>query len=336
MKKHCFYTSFNKAYASQALLLAKSLRHHHGDKINIQALIVDEVSLEDRQFFSAFDEILFAKNLNIPNFEHWIYGLDIVEAATAVKPFGLCHLLREFHHVTYLDPDILVYSTLDELFTNHIKWDVALTPHQIMPQQERWVIEATELESLRFGIYNLGFLSVRATANGKKVANWWRDRCYDYCISEPERGLFTDQKMFDAVPAMFDGVHILRHPGYNVATWNIRERDVNLVNDQAIVNGQPLRFCHFTKATHIGNDALERMVGQDTLFEELFYAYVAELSQQNKTMEFMDTKWFYGYYKNGQAIEKPDRNKFRSMRDKRFEYRNPFEGGSEWVLSDAI
>jgi hypothetical protein len=322
-KKHCFYTSFNKAYAGQAMMLAESLRKYHGDDSEICALLIDDLSESEIDYFKNFDRIILAKNLNIPNFQSWIFGLDIVEAATAVKPFLMCNLLEEFSQVTYLDPDVFVYSHLHEIFDPKVDWDVTLTPHQVAHQSEPWVVLSTEMESLRFGVFNLGFLSIRATANGKSIARWWQDRCYDYCIAEPERGLFTDQKIFDLAPALFSGIHILRHPGFNVATWNIRGRHVEFGNLQISVNGFPLRFCHFTKATHIGGYALERMISENNIFDELFYSYVAKLQAKNIMLRDLSKRWIYGFYNNGNPIDPKTRKNFRN-RQNRFLIENPF------------
>ena len=34
-------------------------------------------------------------------------------------------------------------------------------------------------------------------------------------------GVYTDQRWCDLVPALFDGVKVLRDPGLNVASWNL-------------------------------------------------------------------------------------------------------------------
>jgi len=322
--KHCFYTSFNKAYAAQALLLASSLRRVYGDEAYLVALLIDQVEDEDLAYFEEFDEILFAEDLDIPHFRSWIFGHTIVEAATAVKPFALRQLLGRFSQVTYLDPDIYVYSRLDEVTARGGQWDSMLTPHQISPQTEEWVTQATELESLRYGVYNLGFLSVRATGDGNRVANWWADRCYLHCTTNTERGLFTDQKLFDLAPALFSGVRVLRHPGYNVATWNVRERTITLDERGLLANGLPLRFCHFTKATHIGASALERMVEGKNMFTELFHAYLALLRQKNHELSELSRNWAYGNYENGADILDETRQAFRACKDRRWQVKDPF------------
>jgi len=323
-KSHCFFTSFNKAYAAQALLLAESIRRYHGPDHKIYALLVDELTEEESHYLRAFDKVICASELNIPNFKNWIFGLSIVEAATAVKPFALCHLLDNYSQVTYLDPDTLVYSRLDEILDSPAKWDVALTPHQTTPQTERWLVEATELESLRFGVYNLGFLTVKSSTNGKLVAKWWKERCYDYCVSEPERGLFTDQKLFDLAPAIFSGIHVLRHRGYNVATWNLRERNLSFSNQKLTVDQFPLRFCHFTKASHIGAAALARMVSGDNFFIELFFSYVSQLLEKKERINGLSQSWSYGVFNDGSEISTELKIQFRRLRN-RLEYVDPFD-----------
>ena len=158
------------------------------------------------------------------------------------------------------------------------------------------------------------------------MASWWKDRCYFYCVSEPERGLFTDQRLFDAAPALFSGVRILRHPGYNVATWNINHRKVTFLDSELKVNGLPLRFCHFTKASHIGAHALQRMTLGDNYFEDLFYSYVAQLQYRKEALKIIESPWHYGFYSDGDAVEKSERVNHRE--DKKFYIKiDPFSIG---------
>ncbi|WP_430437718.1 hypothetical protein [Oceanibaculum nanhaiense] len=327
MKPHCFFTSFNKAYLPQALLLAESLRHVYGGKAILVAILVDELTAEDRPGFEAFSRTIEASALGIPNFHSWIFGLDVVEAATAVKPFALSALLREYQQVTYLDPDTYLFSPLAEIEAMDSAFDAVVTPHQIYPQREKWLVESTELESMRYGVFNLGFLSVRSSTGGREIADWWARRCYSYCVVDFPNGLFTDQKLFDLAPALFPGLRVLRHPGYNLATWNLRERRVAFSSSEGpTVDGQPLRFCHFTKASHIGNEAMERMISEESaFFQELFYSYVARLRGRRLQLSQMNADWAYGRYRGGPWIAGETRQAFRKLGEKRFAIENPFE-----------
>jgi len=69
-----------------------------------------------------------------------------------------------------------------------------------------------EICSLAHGTYNLGFLAIRNDTNGRRLAEWWNERLLEYCFDDKTNGIFVDQKWCDLVPAMFDGVMIVRDP----------------------------------------------------------------------------------------------------------------------------
>ena len=45
---------------------------------------------------------------------------------------------------------------------------------------------------------------------------------------------------------MFDGVGIVRHPGWNFARWNMDRRPASMVDGEIRVSGVPLVFMHFS------------------------------------------------------------------------------------------
>jgi hypothetical protein len=65
-------------------------------------------------------------------------------------------------------------------------------------------------------------------------------------MSSPERGLFVDQKWIDLVPGYVSDVHVLRHPGYNVAYWDLGARRISRNGGDVLVNGERLAFFHFS------------------------------------------------------------------------------------------
>ena len=102
--------------------------------------------------------------------------------------------------------------------------NLALTPHQTKPEQTLDAIIDNEVASLKHGIFNLGFIGVRNTAEGRRFADWWAERTYHLCRAEVENGLFTDQKWINFAPVFFDGVAIVKSSRHNVATWNLTTR----------------------------------------------------------------------------------------------------------------
>ncbi len=320
---HCIFTTFDKAYAAQAICMAESFKLHHGAEIKIIAVIVDVLTEQENNYFTVFDEIINPIDLHIPHFDSWIFGLNIFEAARAIKSFAFCYLLDRYSHVTYVDPDTICFSKLEEVLDLSYSWDLALTPHHIEPKKGRWLVEATEIKSLKFGVYNLGFLSIRATSNGKAIARWWCDRCYEYGVVDAKKGLYVDQKFFDLAPALFTGVHILRHDGYNVAFWNLTERTIKLSNNELTSNGLPLRFCHYSDAKSVGSLAIEFIRIKDSFFIELLYVYITKLKETDESLINFNNKWHYEFFDDGTKIPSDIKMKFRKLAD-RVKFVNPF------------
>ena len=133
------------------------------------------------------------------------FRYDVMELNTAVKPFVLAHLLfeRGIDRVLYLDPDILVLSTLDPVFRELDACSIVLTPHATRPYQD--AKQPDEISLLRTGAYNLGFIGVAKTEESRAMLNWWQERCREHCVVQPEDGLFVDQKWIDLVPGFHPG-----------------------------------------------------------------------------------------------------------------------------------
>jgi hypothetical protein len=244
------YTSCNRSYLPRAYLLAQTLREAHPDW-EIQALITDD-PLDDAEaaaFEAVFDRLVYAADLGFERFRSWIFKHDVVEACTAVKGRMLRRLLAaNYDRVVYFDPDIAVFHRLDTVVDCLETASVVLTPHQLAANDEAFAITDNELCSLRYGVFNLGFLAVANDAVGRDFADWWDGHLTRACYDEPALGIFTDQKYCDLVPSLFDRVAIVRDPGCNVASWNISRRSLAVTPDgDILVNGSLLKFYHFTK-----------------------------------------------------------------------------------------
>ncbi len=237
-------TIVGKNYLAQARVLSRSLRTHNPDA-KMVVLLIDEVDgyIDPRK--EPF-ELVKIDELSITDRPALCFKYSVLELATAVKPFLLEHIFHRFaaKKVIYLDPDIEVFNTLsplEELLDRH---SILLTPHTTAPLEED-DCTPTEVTFLQSGAYNLGFIGLADTMTTRRMLSWWQARCEKYCVSQPREGLFVDQKWVDLVPGLFGDVNIVRDPGYNVAYWNLHERQIALGSEPK-VNGQPLRFFHFS------------------------------------------------------------------------------------------
>lgn len=323
---HCF-TSFNFNYLAKARVLGATVKHHHPDWV-MHACICDH---EPEGFVfdlekEPFDRVTWAEDLDIPNLNAWIFGHDVVELCTAVKGTMLRMMLEEgAGKVVYLDPDIAVLGSLDPVAALLDYHDIVLTPHQVDPESHRVAIIDNEICSLKHGTYNLGFVAVANRAEGLRFAQWWEERLLGWCHEDYHKGIFVDQKWCDLAPGFFGSLHILRDPGYNVASWNISKRRVTAELDgRVLVNGSPIRFFHITKFGPVGDTMTQRYARDNTEVYELWAWYRLKIHRYEEP-KIPKGWWAYGNYANGERIQRKDRLRYRAQIGLKRLYPNPFD-----------
>lgn len=232
-------------YLPQAMALLESTRKMY-PAIDFYILITDAEAQNNFEPLLPTAHILTPEDLNI-EFE-WLTEMrsyyDAVEMATSLKPFLLETLLIEgVESVTFLDPDILLYSELSDGFDAARANGIALTPHRLTPSN---ILKDgyNELAFMQYGIFNLGYIAVGQA--GREMLKWWAERLRWYSTRFPNDVVFTDQKWINFVPALFD-FRVIKHFGYDIAPWNIDERPLTTRNGQYFAGGQPVVFVHFSQ-----------------------------------------------------------------------------------------
>jgi glycosyltransferase involved in cell wall biosynthesis/2-polyprenyl-3-methyl-5-hydroxy-6-metoxy-1,4-benzoquinol methylase len=230
-------------YLAHARVLAESFLRHHPDS-SFTVLVIDAAAFSGRP--EPFETLLPTQiGLEEREFQRMATIYDVLELATAVKPWLLRRLLADNGGVVaYFDPDIEVFASLDEISVLAEEHSIVLTPH-ITAAASRESNEFSEDAVLNAGVYNLGFIGVRAGDETQRFLDWWMERVARECLVEPQRGRFVDQRWVDFAPSLFD-VAILRDPTYNVAWWNLANRELSWTGERYEVNGKPLRFFHFS------------------------------------------------------------------------------------------
>ncbi|HEV7455252.1 MAG TPA: hypothetical protein VGN96_00630 [Roseococcus sp.] len=322
---HCF-TSASLAYADRALVLATSLRRQHPDWVLWLCLVdVPPPGFSMAALTAAFDHVVPAEDLPLPDPRAWLFGHDIVEACTAVKGAMLLHMQEQgAGRVVYLDPDIAVFAPLTGIAERLESADIVLTPHLLDPEPTLAGVLDHEIGALKHGIYNLGFIAVSARPEGQRFARWWADRLRLFCVDDIPGGLFTDQRWCDHVPAFFPSTHILRDPGCNVASWNLVNRPLSIGQDGVIrAAGAPLRFFHFTKFTSVGRPMLDRHAGADSALDEVMAWYATALAD-HAPAGLPAGWWAYGTHADGQPIPRAHRRAWRADAALRARVEDPF------------
>lgn len=232
-----------KNYLPLARVLGATFEEHHpGNRLRV--FVIDdprgEAAREDGLDHLTLDDI----GISPDEYLRMVGIYDVTELATAVKPWVLRALVRQgAPTAVYLDPDIAVFSPFEELPGLAAEHGIVLTPHVPTPLPDDGLYPEEE-SFLAAGVYNLGFIAVPAGAGD--FLDWWANYLRRECVNDVTRMHFVDQRWIDFVPGIFPHV-ILRHPGYNVAYWNLHGRRVSVAaGGEFLVNGEPLRFFHFS------------------------------------------------------------------------------------------
>ena len=191
-------------------------------------------------------ELLGIEALGIAALDAMVVQYSILELNTAIKPFVFSRLFTDAaaERVIYFDPDIQLFGSGAPLLAHLQQVDVVLTPHLTAPLSDDR--HPSDLSILQSGTYNLGFVALRRCDDTARLLAWWQARLERDCVVDIPRGLFTDQKWMDLVPGFCERTVVERHPGWNVAYWNLLHRRVESGPQGFTVNGEPLFFFHFS------------------------------------------------------------------------------------------
>ena len=287
-------------YLHFARTLAASYVAQHPEQAFFVLIVAD---LHDKTPFEvdpAFTPVLLSE-IGLADLRGEAMKYDILELNTNVKPTFMRHLLTRhgLDAIVYLDPDIFLYARLDPVFEALRTASAVLTPHMTAPVFDGH--SPSEQDLLYNGTYNLGFIAVSGSAEGRRLLEWWEARCLALGFSEGRTGLFVDQKWANLMPGLFEGVVISRDPGLNMAYWNLHERALEprsesrsqsrseplseLSGSQLQVRTAaselvPLRFFHFSGVDVEAEGELSRHTNRYTLdtrpdLQSLFAAYRA-------------------------------------------------------------
>ena len=247
-------------YLAQALTLGHSLEKTNPG-VAFRIYLVDSLfgreSIKEKIPFTLIE----IQDVPILDFDEMCLRYNQIELNTSVKPFIFDYILKSeplINQILYLDPDIMVFHPLDELFVKLVNCNIILTPHILTPSDISPHVPA-ERSFLSTGIFNLGFIGLKRSNTVEYFLAWWKDRMVDQGYCREEEHLFFDQKWINYVPAFFDGVHIEKGRGYNMASWNLHERIISEIDSKYVVNDiEPLVFYHFSGYSIVTPERISR------------------------------------------------------------------------------
>jgi hypothetical protein len=247
-RSYCCY--FDHRYLARGLTMIRSLRRHEPEaevwvlclnqaahrglsRLNepgVRLLALEEIEADD-------EALLRAKGDGRSLIEYYFtLTASLVRYVMSRAGAGI---------VTYLDSDLYFFTSPQPIYDEMGDASVLIIPHG-------FVAAMRHLE--RFGRYNVGWVSFRNDVSGKACLEWWRDRSNEWCsdVVDDAGGRYCEQRYLDRFAENFSGVHVLAHPGANLAPWNVAAHRLSLADGRVQVDGAPLLFFHFHGLKRIG------------------------------------------------------------------------------------
>lgn len=306
----CFVTIVSANYLAYASVLGRSIALH-APQASFVVLVVDRKTDEIARAVSRLQlDVRHVQDLPFADFETLAYKYDILELNTAVKPTFLKSMLREGHDkVVYLDPDIRLYADPAPVLDALDAAAVVVTPHAQRPALDGR--RPSDIDFLRNGTFNLGFIGVRAGDDTNAFLDWWEERCLNYGFNDIGFGTFVDQKWIDLAPCYFPFVGLLRHPGCNLAYWNLHAHVLEAGPTGCTVDGQPLVFFHFSGVRYDAPGSLSKhqnrhSVAAGSALATLLADYCAALAAAGHA-ELLRIPYGFGRLDDGTSISGPMR-----------------------------
>lgn len=313
-------------YLSKAFVLYDSFHAFH-ENDSFYLLVVDKK--DPKIVFPSGIKVLWVEDLGLEDWKRKAFNFDVIEFNTNVKPMMLLKLLESYDKVMYLDPDIEVFSPIDSVLDDLNTSAVVLTPHYVQPILDG--AKPDDIELLKFGAYNLGFVAVSNKPEAREFLSWWSKRCLEYGYYEPQSGLGVDQKWVVIAPSFFEKIKISFDLGLNVAFWNLHERHVDISSEGYFINSvTPLKFVHFSSFSSEQPELIAKKQSRFSLgsrkdFSKLCVEYAAKLKEKD-TIYFSEYKYTFDYFDDGSYISPALRRFYSLYKDTLFkDVVDPFE-----------
>lgn len=244
MKTRFFCTYFDHNYLPRAMVMLESLYEH-----NPHALVF--VLCLSSQCYDVMQKLAypFVRLISMHDFEAANPDLVAVRPTrslveyyftmTPCLPWHILHTGNGIDAITYLDADMMFFSSVEPIFEEAGDASVILTPHNFAPHL---------MDRVRYGVYNVSWMTFCATQQGMDCLSWYKGKCLAWCFDRAEtvngEECFADQKYLDCIPKLFTGVHELRHKGAGLAPWNISKFAIQKTKHHINISGYILIFYH--------------------------------------------------------------------------------------------
>ena len=242
MTEYHFCTYFDRNYCEKGLALYQSIEKNIGS-FKIYILCLDE---ETYAILNSLDlqsaELIQLKDLEYRDvlFYNSKQTRSLIEYYFTCTPVFILDILNqhpEISIITYLDADTYLFGSVEPAYEEMAEKSILIVEHRFPECLQRYI---------KFGRFNIGYLSFRNNDEGKGCLQWWRTKCIEWCYDYLDGDRFADQKYLDQWPNLFLDLKILDHKGINIAPWNVLNYCFSKdTSGQYFVDDIPILLIHF-------------------------------------------------------------------------------------------
>lgn len=304
----------------RARVLFNSVKKHYPHAKFIVCLVERNLDASN-DLYIGFDDVVLVKDLHKGNFAQLIFKYDQMEACCYAKAPLFNYAFNKYpdeQHVLFLDSDTEIFAPLDDLAERFERSSIILSPQHLK--------QGAEYDDFYNGVYNAGLIGVSRTQSGIAFVNWWTKRLERHACFTPYNTLFAEQKWLNLVPSFFEGVEIIKHPGYNIAGWNYGEQHFTRSDDgRYLVNGEPLYVMHFHAISEREKELIKSHFQTEyPIINELIkdYAFKLDAAARHQSDHI---PWSYNFFRSGNYINTKSREVYRNNLYLEQQYPNPFK-----------
>lgn len=228
-----FCTLFDSYYLDKGIALYRSIESVTCD-FTIYIFCFDDKSfnvLKDLNFRHAV--VLHYSCIETPELLTKKAERSKAEYCWTCTPVVIEYVLNNFlvDSCTYIDADLYFYHNPQILFDEILdaNADAVIVEHRFKDNAY-----GRKLEN-RNGKYCVEFNYFRQSENSRKILQWWRERCLEWCYDIPEPNRMGDQKYLNQFKKLFTNIHELQNLGGGVAPWNLEQYKLKEKNGNNIV-----------------------------------------------------------------------------------------------------
>lgn len=289
MSKYNFCTLFDSRYFSRGLALYYSLEKCCDD-FHLYIFAFDgrtERLLKRLQLARA--TVISLKEFEDEELLRVKPSRSIAEYCWTSTSSTILYVIKNFNvdACTYLDADLLFYSSPKPIFDELGEESILLTEHRYSPEYNKEV---------KSGKYCVQFITFKNNEHGLKALEWWRERCLEWCFNRYEDGKFGDQLYLDDWTERFESVHVLKHQGGGLAAWNVQQYDFHFDDEKLFAVNKlsreifPVIFYHFHYLRFFSNGKIElgrRVLSNNALkiFYQPYIKYLDEMKAKLNKLE---------------------------------------------------